>query len=140
VGKKKRLAASSTHVALKVANEQKFVIGGCTPPEGTRPHFGALIVGYYRGGRLDCAGTVGTGFNQALLGTLHKQMKALQVDECPFVLLPQKSANRWTHGVTKAEMRRCTWAKPELVCQVKFTEWTEDESLRHAGTGTWLLL
>jgi bifunctional non-homologous end joining protein LigD len=33
--------------------------------------------------------------------------------------------------VTKAEMRRCTWVKPELVCQVKFTEWTEDESLRH---------
>ena len=122
---------SKEWIKLKVVNEQEFVIGGFTPPEGTRPHFGALIVGYYRGGRLHCAGKVGTGFNHALLGTLHKQMKALALDECPFVNLPHKSGGRWTHGVTKAEMRRCTWVKPELVCQVKFTEWTEDESLRH---------
>lgn len=122
---------SKEWIKLKVVSEHEFVIGGFTPPEGTRAHFGALIVGYYRAGRLHCAGKVGTGFNHALLGTLHKQMKALPIDACPFVNLPHKSAGRWTHGVTKAEMRRCTWVKPELVCQVKFSEWTEDESLRH---------
>jgi bifunctional non-homologous end joining protein LigD len=122
---------SKEWIKLKVVTEQEFVIGGFTPPEGTRPHFGALIVGYYRNGGLQCAGKVGTGFNHALLATLHKQMKAMQIDACPFANLPHKSANRWSHGITKAEMRRCTWVKPELVCQVKFTEWTEDESLRH---------
>ena len=27
-------------------------------------------------------------------------------------------------------MRKCHWLKPELVCQVKFSEWTNDEKLR----------
>ena len=38
--------------------------------------------------------------------------------------------NRWDQGLTAAEMKRCRWVKPKMVCQVKFTEWTRDDRLR----------
>jgi bifunctional non-homologous end joining protein LigD len=51
---------SGAWIKLKVVNEQEFVIGGYTPPAGTRKHFGALLVGYYAGKELKFAGKVGT--------------------------------------------------------------------------------
>jgi bifunctional non-homologous end joining protein LigD len=122
---------SKEWVKLKVTAEQEFVIGGATPPQGSRKHFGALLVGYYAGKQLKFAGKVGTGFNEASLKQLSKLMRASEVDECPFSDLPKKASGRWSQGMTAAEMRRCTWCRPELVCQVKFTEWTNDGSLRH---------
>ncbi|HSH38590.1 MAG TPA: non-homologous end-joining DNA ligase, partial [Chthoniobacterales bacterium] len=54
---------SGLWIKLKVLNEQEFVIGGYTPPAGSRKHFGALLVGYYEGKKLLFAGKVGTGFS-----------------------------------------------------------------------------
>jgi bifunctional non-homologous end joining protein LigD len=102
------------------------VIGGYTPPEGTRQHFGALLVGYYEGDELRFAGKVGTGFNTALLKSLYRRMGAIRQDACPFVNLPAKSAGKWAQNITPAEMKRCSWVRPSLVCQVRFTEWTKD--------------
>ncbi len=53
---------SGAWIKLKCVNEQEFVIGGFTPPQGARKHFGALLVGYYEKKRLLFAGKVGTGF------------------------------------------------------------------------------
>ena len=53
---------SHAWIKLKCVSEQELVIGGYTPPEGTRKHFGALLVGYYQGKELRFAGKVGTGF------------------------------------------------------------------------------
>jgi bifunctional non-homologous end joining protein LigD len=44
--------------------------------------------------------------------------------------LPAHGRNRWDQGLTAAEMKRCHWVKPAMVCQVKFTEWTRDDRLR----------
>ena len=55
---------SGAWIKLKCVNEQEFVIGGFTPPQGARKHFGALLVGYYENKRLLFAGKVGTGFRQ----------------------------------------------------------------------------
>jgi hypothetical protein len=44
--------------------------------------------------------------------------------------LPTVGRSRWDQGLTAAEMKRCHWVKPSLVCQVKFTEWTRDDRLR----------
>jgi bifunctional non-homologous end joining protein LigD len=118
-------------VKLKVTNEQEFVIGGATPPQGARKHFGALLVGYYEGKKLRLAGKVGTGFNQAWLKRLAKLIGDRETPDCPFTDLPKRGTGRWNQGTSAAEMRRCTWCRPELVCQVKFTEWTHDGSLRH---------
>ncbi len=121
---------SGAWVKIKVSTEQEFVIGGFTKPEGTRKYFGAILVGYYEEGRLRFAGKAGTGFNQESLKRLHGMFVKLKTSGCPFADLPKKSGGRWGQSMTPAEMRLCTFLKPELVCQIKFAEWTEDAILR----------
>ncbi len=118
-------------IKVKVTREQEFVIGGYTDPEGTRPHFGSLLVGVYEKGTLNFTGKVGTGFNDKLLGLLKTKMDALAQKDCPFANLPEKRQGRYGQGVTPREMKRCHWVKPQLVAQVKFMEWTRDDKLRH---------
>jgi len=120
---------SGAWIKFKWTNEQEFVIGGYTRPQGARSHFGAVLVGYYEGDKLRFASKVGTGFNETTLGLLHAQFQKLASKDCPFADLPeQRSAS--TGGLSRAEMRRCTWVRPKLVCQVRFAEWTRDGHLR----------
>lgn len=121
---------SGSWVKLKLVQEQELVIGGYSEPSGTRKHFGALLVGFFEGKELKFAGKVGTGFNTTLLRTLHARFSKLEIDECPFADLPEKRKGRYGQGVTASEMRLCHWVKPELVCQVKYAEWTRDNRLR----------
>jgi bifunctional non-homologous end joining protein LigD len=62
---------------------------------------------------------------------LHDSFQPLRRETCPFANLPEKAGGRWTQNITPAEMRRCTWVEPQVVCQLKFTEWTRDDKLRH---------
>jgi bifunctional non-homologous end joining protein LigD len=121
---------SGAWIKLKCVNEQEFVIGGYTPPGGSRKHFGAVLVGYYEGKRLLFAGKVGTGFNAKSLAALHKRFAGERREACPFADLPSKQAGKWLQGITPAEMRKCTWLNPRFVCQIKFAEWTRDGKLR----------
>jgi len=122
---------SGNWIKLKLNHEQEFVIGGYTPPGGSRQHFGALLVGVYDGRELKFAGKVGTGFNTKLLRSLHAEFKKIERPTCPFVDLPEKRSGRYGQGVTAAEMKRCHWLEPTMVCQLRFTEWTRDDRLRH---------
>jgi bifunctional non-homologous end joining protein LigD len=122
---------SGQWVKIKAINQQDFVIGGYTPPGGARTHFGALLVGVYEKGKLLYAGKVGTGFNQKWLETLSAQMEPLKIGECPFTNLPQPRTSRFGGGLPASEMRLCTWVEPKLICEIQFTEWTGDGSLRH---------
>jgi bifunctional non-homologous end joining protein LigD len=117
-------------IKVKLHQEQEFVIGGFTEPEGSRKHFGALLVGFYEGQKLKFAGRVGTGFSEKLLSNLYSELNKIRVDKCPFFNLPATDRNRWDQGLSAAEMRRCQWVKPIMVCQIKFTEWTRDDRLR----------
>jgi bifunctional non-homologous end joining protein LigD len=121
---------SGAWIKLKCLNEQEFVIGGFTPPQGARKHFGALLVGYYDKKRLLFAGKVGTGFDTKLLASLHKSLKAEKRADCPFADLPSKQGGQWVQGITPTMMRQIEWVNPVLVCQVKFAEWTRDGKLR----------
>ncbi len=122
---------SGAWVKFKWMNQQEFVIGGYTDPRGSRSHFGALLVGYYEGGRLVFAAKVGTGFDQKLLGSLYRRFQPLVRSDCPFANLPEKrGSGRFGAGLAAAEMRRCTWLEPRLVCEVRFAEWTRDHHLR----------
>jgi bifunctional non-homologous end joining protein LigD len=121
---------SGAWIKLKLHREQEMVIGGFTDPEGSRTHFGSLIIGYYEKGALLCAGKVGTGFNEALLKSLGEHFESNRAQVCPFKNLPEKRSGRYGAGITPAEMKRCHWLKPKLVCQVKFSEWTRDGKLR----------
>ena len=121
---------SGAWIKLKLRLEQEFVIGGYTEPEGSRKCFGALLVGYHAKRGLHFAGKVGTGFNEAMLETLHARLTKLAIPRCPFANLPKTNARRNSRGLTVAEMKRCHWVKPALVCQVQFAEWTQDGKLR----------
>jgi bifunctional non-homologous end joining protein LigD len=117
-------------IKIKLHLEQGFVIGGYTEPEGSRKHFGALLVGFYEGKSFKFAGRAGTGFSEKLLGSLFDDLQKIRIANCRFNNLSAPGRNRWDQGLTAAEMRRCRWAKPTMVCQVKFTEWTRDNRLR----------
>ena len=105
---------------LKVVNEQEFVVGGWTEPRQTRPYFGALLLGVReeKTGALTYVGHTGTGFNQAELERVWKLLEARAVSKSPF-------ANRFKTN------EPAHWVRPDLVAQVRFTEWTADEKLRH---------
>ena len=102
---------------IKIVTEQEFVIGGLTEPQGERDHFGALVLGVHKDGKLRWVGNVGTGFDQRLLSHLAARLKPLITSKCPFAERPKPD-------------KGMTWVKPELVCQVKFSNWTQDDRLR----------
>jgi bifunctional non-homologous end joining protein LigD len=121
---------SGVWIKLKCANEQEFVIGGFTPPQGARKYFGAILVGYYEKKKLIFAGKVGSGFATETLSILHKKFQKERRDDCPFADLPEKHAGQWSQGITPSLMKKMHWVNPVFVCQVKFAEWTRDGKLR----------
>ena len=121
---------SGAWIKLKLRHEQEFVIGGYTNPEGARTHFGALLVGFYENKKFKFCGKVGTGFSAKLLASLHRRFAKIACGKCPFVNLPEARGSRYSPRITPAEMRKCHWVEPKLVCQVAFSEWTRDDKLR----------
>ncbi len=121
---------SGAWIKLKCVEQQEFVIGGYTPPQGARKHFGAILVGYYENKKLVFAGKVGTGFTTKLLAVLHKKFRDEERADCPFVDLPSKQNGQWVQGITPSLMRRMHWIKPVFVCEIKFAERTRDGKLR----------
>jgi bifunctional non-homologous end joining protein LigD len=102
---------------IKIVTEQEFVIGGFTEPQGDRQYFGALVLGVREEGKLRWVGNVGTGFDQKLLASLAARLTPLITTKCPFGERPKPD-------------RGMTWVKPELVCQVKYANWTPEDRLR----------
>ena len=113
-----RHSRSRDWLKFKCVNEQELVVGGYTDPKGSRAHFGALLVGYYRDGELAYAGKVGTGFDERTLADLGARLERLERESPPFA--ENDLPSRGVH-----------WVRPELVVQVGFTEWTGDGKLRH---------
>jgi len=119
--------ASSTYQAgrrspawrkIKLVHEQEFVIGGWTEPRQTRSYFGALLLGVYDGKDLVYVGHTGTGFDQNELARVWSLLQQRRTDSSPF-----------STGFKTNEPAH--WARPDLVAQIKFTEWTADGKLRH---------
>ena len=117
---------SGAWLKYKINQGQEFVIGGYTL---SHP-FDAVIIGYYRDGQLIYAAKVRNGFVPRIRRQVAKRLKALETDVCPFANLPEKKRTAW--ALTKEEMKKCVWIRPELVAQIEFTEWTPDGHLRHA--------
>ncbi|MGQ0811768.1 MAG: DNA ligase D [Nitrospiraceae bacterium] len=108
---------------IKCGREQEFVIGGFSEPAGSRKRFGALLLGVYdKAGRLCYAGRVGTGFTEESLRDLHTMLAKLEQAKAPFFRPPAGSDARGVH-----------WVKPQLVAQVAFAEWTEDQVIRQGS-------
>jgi bifunctional non-homologous end joining protein LigD len=107
-------------VKTKCVQRQEFVIGGFTDPEGMRAGLGALLIGYYEGDRLVFCGKVGTGFTHKLASDLRARLDGIEQKASPFTPPPPGWLGRNAH-----------WVKPQLVCEVVFTEWTSDGKIRH---------
>jgi bifunctional non-homologous end joining protein LigD len=105
-------------VKLKLVMTQEFVIGGWTEPRGARSAFGALLLGVYDDGALEYVGHTGAGFDGKTLRSVAALMKPLETPDSPFRVRPRPN-------------ERAHWIRPELVAEVKFTEWTADRKLRH---------
>ena len=108
-------ARTSHWQKLKVQNEQEFVIAGFTA--GERDYFGALVLTYEKDGKWMHAGQVGTGFDQKLMKAIHARLKPLITKTSPIKPVPKLKDP-------------VTWVKPEVVCQIRFLDWTTDGMLR----------
>ena len=102
---------------IKATHEQEAVIVGFTAPRGSREYFGSVVLGVYHKGKLVYVGHSGGGFSRQMLKTLHARMMKLKTDKKPFTGVPREE--------------EITWIRPRLVCQVKFTEWTDKGEMRH---------
>jgi len=80
---------------FKCVNQQEFVIAGYTDPQGERQGFGALLLGYYENGRLQYAGKVGTGFDEATLETLYRQLTTRSRKQTAFDAAPETTSSRY---------------------------------------------
>jgi bifunctional non-homologous end joining protein LigD len=105
---------------IKITHRLECVIGGYTEPEGSRAHFGSIVLGLYdKQGRLIHVGQAGSGFDQESLDEVWKLLKRRETKKSPF------------YGEVEA-LRKVYWVKPELVAEIEFAEWTGGTS---AGSG-----
>lgn len=111
----------NTWLKKKATIKQEFVIGGFIPMVKTGRGIGALLLGYYDGGKLLYAGRCGTGFSHEVERMLRVRLDALVQKAPPFAELPR--------DVRQAAI----WVKPELVAQVAFTGWTNDNLIRQSS-------
>jgi len=122
---------SSDWVKFKLEQQQELVIGGYRP-QGSMG-LDALLVGYYQAKKLHFAGKVRAGFTPHIRRELVERLKPLATATCPFANLPDATTGHWGGGITAQQMREMQWARPELLPQIRFTEWTADNRLRHAA-------
>jgi bifunctional non-homologous end joining protein LigD len=103
---------------IKTRLTQEGIIAGFTAPRGRRKYFGTLVLGVMEGDELIYIGHAGGGFGSKELQEIHERLAPLVQSNSPFRLPPDTNAP-------------VTWVRPELVCEVALTGWTEDRVMRH---------
>ncbi len=109
---------SPSWLKIKNVEEQEAIIIGFTEPRGGRKFMGALVLGAYINKKLTYIGHSGGGFTESELKEIVSKLKKVKT-ETPTVKEKIKINSL------------ITWVKPVYVCQVKFTEWTQDGRMRH---------
>ncbi|MDE3248778.1 MAG: DNA ligase D [Bacteroidota bacterium] len=120
---------SKDWLKIKVGRRQEVVIGGYTKNEGSAKSFSALLVGVFKNKKLQYTGKIGTGFSDQLQKEMLKKFTPLVRKTCPFTDEPDvNKPSRFRHDPPHA---KAIWLKPQLVCEVAFTEMTTDGVMRH---------
>jgi bifunctional non-homologous end joining protein LigD len=120
---------SKQWLKVKVHKRQEVVIAGFTKNEDTAKQFSSLLLGVFEGSQLQYVGKVGTGFSDKVQKEMMAQFKPLITDKSPFSIIPDvNKGSRFRPNPPKA---KATWLKPELVCEVAFSEVTSDGVFRH---------
>ncbi|MBJ6725015.1 DNA ligase D [Geomonas sp. Red875] len=102
---------------IKITQQQEAIICGFTRPRGSRSYFRSLVLGVYEGDQLTYIGLCGGGFDEPALKEVSALMEPLVQDACPFGKEPPTGAP-------------ATWVRPQLVCEVVFAEWTDEQVMR----------
>jgi bifunctional non-homologous end joining protein LigD len=98
---------------IKIRHTIECVVGGYTEPEGSRSHFGSLVLGLHdKKGQLIHVGQAGSGFDQKSLGEIWKMLQEIETKKNPF------------YGEVEA-LRKVFWVKPELVAEIEYADWTD---------------
>jgi len=108
---------SNHWLKIKATQTAEFVIGGYTKGKGAREPLGALLLGYWKDGKLHYAGHAGSGLTDAAIDLLNQQIANLTRKSPPF------DAEVPLHRPTK-------WLEPELVAEITFQDWTVEGLLR----------
>jgi DNA ligase D-like protein (predicted ligase) len=112
----------------KWLNRREFVIVGWSDPEGSRPHLGALLLGYYTDdGTLIYAGRVGTGIPVKVLADLRRRLDPLARAKSPLSAPPPRK----TRFGSPLVLSLVHWVEPKLVAEIIYLTWTADGLLRH---------
>lgn len=109
---------SNDWLKVKTHHRQEVVIGGFTEPKGSRKYVGSLVLGVYEGDRLQYVGHSGGGFDTSTLKSLRERLEQLARPDSPF-------------GENILNGAPVTWVEPKLVCEIAFSEWTEEGQMRH---------
>ena len=109
---------SDDWLKIKTSKRQEVVIAGFTAPRRSRPYFGALTLAVRERSGWRYIGHVGTGFSYETLKELHGKLMKLKIAKSPF-------------GRKVKDEAVTTWVRPQLVAEVKFTEWTSSGEMRH---------
>jgi ATP-dependent DNA ligase len=117
-------------VKSKCLNREEFVVVGWTDPEGSRSHIGALLLGYHpEDGRLYYVGRAGTGMTEKELKRLAGVLVPLQVPKMPLAEPPPRDSRFGS----PLKLGKVHWVRPELVVEVTYLTWTEDNLLRQVS-------
>ncbi len=126
VGKKAGSIYSGTRnadwIKLKCDQRQEFVVAGYTLSDKKTSGVSSLLLGVYEEGEFVYAGRAGTGLSEAGMKELEENFTGIKRMEPPFKLAPKPRLNE-----------KITWLEPELIAEIKFAAWTEDNLLRQAS-------
>ena len=120
---------SKDWLKIKANKRQEMVIGGYTVNDDTSKAFSSLLVGVFENGKLTYTGKVGTGFNDQQQKEMLAQFKKITSTKPPFVETPD--VNKPSRFRPNPPNAKVYWLKPQLVCEVSYTEMTNDGIMRH---------
>ncbi|HEX2986504.1 MAG TPA: DNA ligase D [Caproiciproducens sp.] len=126
IGKKVDSVYSGTRnsdwIKLKCDKRQEFVIGGYTLSDKKTSGVSSLLLGVYEGKNLIYAGRAGTGLSTQSMGDLENKFRGIKRETSPFKQTPKARPHE-----------NITWVEPQLVAEIKFAQWTEENQLRQAS-------
>jgi bifunctional non-homologous end joining protein LigD len=120
---------SKEWLKVKANKRQEMIIGGYTKNDDSSKLFSSLLLGVFEKGKLIYTGKAGTGFKDKRQKEMLKQFKPFITNSPPFTELPD--INKPSRFRPNPPHAVAVWMKPELVCEVSFTEMTTDGIMRH---------
>jgi len=108
---------SKDWLKIKTKKRQEAIICGFTEPKGSRNKFGSLVIGVYDEGEFLYIGQAGTGFTDKDLKDIYSKLSPLITSKSPFKKKIETNAP-------------VTWVTPQYICDVEFSEWTEEGLMR----------